>query len=82
MARTQDNKIGNDATQTAESGSRFIASNPTGQAGSENSLGAESVRDGRPTTGDDVVEAIDEEGPGITAPLAEAEAVPSTASRP
>ena len=33
-------------------------------AGSKNSLGAESIRDGRPSTGDDVVEAIDEEGPG------------------
>jgi hypothetical protein len=32
-------------------------------AGSENSLGAESVRDGRPSTDDSVVEAIDEEGP-------------------
>ena len=34
-------------------------------AGSNNSLGAESIRDGRPATGDDVVEAIDEEGPGV-----------------
>ena len=34
-------------------------------AGSKNSLGAESIRDGRPSTGDDVVEAIDEEGPGV-----------------
>ena len=39
-------------------------------AGSKNSLGAESVRDGRPATDDDVVEAMDEEGPGVTAPLA------------
>jgi hypothetical protein len=38
---------------------------PTAPAGSENSLGEESIRDGRPATGDDVVEAIDEEGPGI-----------------
>jgi hypothetical protein len=37
-------------------------------AGSENSLGAQSVRDGRPVTDDTVVEAMDEEGPGI-APL-------------
>ena len=36
-------------------------------AGSENSLGAESVRDGRPATHDSTVEAIDEMGPGITA---------------
>ncbi len=34
-------------------------------AGSENSLGAQSVRDGRPAADDSVVEAIDEEGPGI-----------------
>ena len=40
-------------------------------AGSKNSLGAESVRDGRPATDDSVVEAMDEEGPGITGPLAD-----------
>jgi hypothetical protein len=40
----------------------------TAPAGSENSLGAESVRDGRPTTDDSVVEAIDEVGPGIPNP--------------
>jgi hypothetical protein len=34
-------------------------------AGSENSLGAESVRDGRPATKSDVIEAIDEMRPGI-----------------
>lgn len=39
-------------------------------AGSKNSLGAESVRDGRPNTDDSVVEAIDEEGPGFTTDLA------------
>ena len=33
-------------------------------AGSENSLGAESVRDGRPATKDDVIEAKDEMEPG------------------
>jgi hypothetical protein len=32
-------------------------------AGTENSLGAESVRDGRPSTKDNVVEAIDEMEP-------------------
>jgi hypothetical protein len=36
----------------------------TAPAGSENSLGAQSVRDGRPATDDSVVEAMDEEGPG------------------
>jgi hypothetical protein len=37
----------------------------TAPAGSENSLGEESVRDGRPASDSSVVEAIDEEGPGI-----------------
>jgi hypothetical protein len=32
-------------------------------AGSENSLGAQSVRDGRPATDDSVVEAMDEQDP-------------------
>ena len=34
-------------------------------AGSENSLGAQSVRDGRPITDDSVVEAMDEPDPAI-----------------
>jgi hypothetical protein len=34
-------------------------------AGSKSSLGAESVRNGRPSTDDEVVEAIDEETPGL-----------------
>jgi hypothetical protein len=34
-------------------------------AGSESSLGAESVRDRRPSTDDRVVEAMDEETPGL-----------------
>lgn len=41
---------------------------PTAPAGSKNSLGAESVRDGRPSTDDSIVEAMDEVGPGITPP--------------
>jgi hypothetical protein len=44
---------------------RFSKIDRTAPAGSENSLGAQSVRDGRPATDDGVVEAIDEEGPGI-----------------
>ncbi|MGH9616798.1 MAG: hypothetical protein ACRD28_08655 [Acidobacteriaceae bacterium] len=36
----------------------------TAPAGSENSLGAQSIRDGRPSTCDDVVEAKDESSPG------------------
>jgi hypothetical protein len=38
---------------------------PSAPAGTADSLGAESVRDGRPASSDEVVEAIDEEGPGI-----------------
>jgi hypothetical protein len=34
-------------------------------AGSETSVGAESVRDDRPSTDDSVVEAMDEETPGL-----------------
>jgi hypothetical protein len=43
----------------------------TAPAGSKNSLGAESVRDGRPATDDSVEEAIDEMGPGISQAAAE-----------
>jgi hypothetical protein len=38
-------------------------------AGTPNSLGAESVRNGRPSTDDTVLEAIDEEGPDLNPPL-------------
>ena len=34
-------------------------------AGAPSSLGAESVRDGRPSTDDSVVEAMDEEAPPL-----------------
>jgi hypothetical protein len=40
----------------------------TAPAGSAKSLGAMSVRDERPATCDDVVEAMDEVGPGIPTP--------------
>jgi hypothetical protein len=49
-----------------ESGPRDVEIDRTAAAGSENSLGAQSVRDGRPATDDSVVEAMDEEGPGIS----------------
>ena len=68
MATTQEEttrKIGKDTPP--ESDPTKIDRNAP--AGSENSLGAESVRDGRPSTDDSTVEAIDEMGPGITAPL-------------
>jgi hypothetical protein len=42
----------------------------TAPAGRENSLGEESIRDGRPATDGQVVEAMDEAGPGIPAPPA------------
>ena len=74
MAATQEKtvtNVGKDATTaTTESDPRSVKIDPTAPAGSENSLGAESVRDGRPNTDDGTVEAIDEEGPDITAPLA------------
>jgi hypothetical protein len=38
--------------------------NPDAPAGAPDSVGAQSVRDGRPATCDDVVEALDEAGPG------------------
>lgn len=37
-------------------------------AGSPNSLGAESVRDGRPATDESVVEAMDEMNSDVTVP--------------
>jgi hypothetical protein len=60
--------VGNDATSTpvAKSPAKI---DPNAPAGSENSLGAESVRDGRPATDDSTVEAMDEESPDITGTL-------------
>jgi formylmethanofuran:tetrahydromethanopterin formyltransferase len=54
--------IGSDATTTPDH-----VIDRTAPAGSKNSLGAQSVRDGRPATDDSTVEAIDEEGTDITA---------------
>lgn len=67
MAANQEKTIKipiDDATD--ETGTREVKIDRTAPAGSENSLGAESVRDGRPATDDSVVEAMDEEGPGIS----------------
>jgi hypothetical protein len=61
--------IGSDATATTKPDPRSAAIDRTAPAGSENSLGAESIRDGRPATDDSTVEAIDEVGPSIAAPL-------------
>jgi hypothetical protein len=54
-------------TKNAADEARFTKIDRTAPAGSENSLGAQSVRDGRPATDDSTVEAIDEEGPGMSA---------------
>ena len=63
---------GTDATAkaTTESNPRPGKIDRNAPAGSKNSLGAESVRDGRPATDDSTVEAIDEEGPNFTPPFA------------
>ena len=66
MATPQEQTTGNPSND-APATSKIDRTAP---AGSPNSLGAESVRDGRPSTDDSVVEAMDEEGPGITPPLA------------
>jgi hypothetical protein len=59
MAAFQPEKI----SKADEPVSRKIDRNAP--AGSENSLGAQSVRDGRPVTDDSVVEAMDEQDPAI-----------------
>ena len=64
MAPNQEKINKNTANDTTVS-PRTSKIDRTAPAGSENSLGAESVRDGRPVTDDSVVEAMDEEGPGI-----------------
>jgi hypothetical protein len=65
MSPTQEKTPSSDAKTPTKSKPNIDINAP---AGSKNSLGAESVRDGRPSTDDSVVEAMDEEGPGITAP--------------
>jgi hypothetical protein len=67
MAAAQEKttkNIAGDATATTESD---VVIDRTAPAGSKNSLGAQSVRDGRPATDDSTVEAMDEESPDITA---------------
>jgi len=64
MGATQDRTVSNVGTRTPpESDPTKVDRNAP--AGSEDSLGAESVRDGRPSTDDSVVEAMDEESPGL-----------------
>jgi hypothetical protein len=72
MAVTQEKttgNIGDDAPAVTGPAPHVNKIDRTAPAGSENSLGAESVRDGRPSTDDSTVEAKDEEGPDLTAPL-------------
>jgi hypothetical protein len=62
MSTTQEKPTRNNSDEV-----RLTGINRNAPAGSENSLGAQSVRDGRPGSDDAVVEAIDEEGPGTSA---------------
>jgi hypothetical protein len=68
MKEKTSSNIGEPATPPAESKPPSKI-DPTAPACSENSLGAESVRDGRPATDDRIVEAMDEESPDITGTL-------------
>jgi hypothetical protein len=73
MSATKEKATGNlggDAAASTKPDPRSVKIDRTAPAGSENSLGAESVRDGRPATDDSTVEAIDEVGPDITTPPA------------
>lgn len=64
MAATQDRAVSNVGKRTPpESDPTKIDRNAP--AGSEDSLGAEIVRDGHPSTDDSVIEAMDEESPSL-----------------
>jgi len=68
MADQEETNNGIDNSEAAKPELRREAKiDRSAPAGSENSLGAESVRDGRPGTDDNVVEAIDEVSPGTAA---------------
>jgi hypothetical protein len=69
MAATQEEAARPDASKTAESNPRSSKIDPAAPAGSKNSLGEESIRDGRPATDGSTVEAIDEETPATPASL-------------
>ncbi len=68
MTATHEKTAGNDknAISSSELEPRSSKIDRNAPAGSENSLGAESVRDGRPGTDDSTVEAIDEESPALS----------------
>ena len=63
MSTTHEEKTRNIKDKPPESNPTKIDRNAP--AGSQNSLGAESVRDDRPSTDDSVVEAMDEKTPGL-----------------
>jgi hypothetical protein len=63
MGATQEVPIRTTRKDASTSEPRSTKIDVTAPAGSKNSLGEESIRDGRPTTGDEVVEAMDEETP-------------------
>jgi len=65
MATTQETpgRIGDAARRIAAFGTHPTKIDPGAPAGSKDSLGEESVRDGRPATDDGTVEAIDEQTP-------------------
>jgi hypothetical protein len=75
MAATQEKPSPEKTSSSAAGGAPnpvCVSAKPIARApaGRENSLGAESIRDRRPNTDDSTVEAIDEESPGTTTPLA------------
>jgi hypothetical protein len=69
MATTQEKTADSNANPLKESNPRPPKIDPTAPAGSKNSLGEQSIRDGRPTTDDSTVEAMDEETPATPASL-------------
>jgi hypothetical protein len=67
MASSQLRRL-NDSPARSGSDACSTTIDPTAPAGSKNSLGAKSDCNGRPTTDDSVVEAMDEMGPLTTDP--------------
>jgi hypothetical protein len=61
-------RISDAAKKIAERDTRSGKIDLSAPAGSKKALGEESIRDGRPSTDDTVVEAIDEETPVTPAP--------------
>ena len=66
MAENRENQVQQNKTPANQEKHEIDRTAP---AGTENSLGAQSVQDGRPATDDSVVEAIDELSPGEKSPV-------------